>query len=71
MYFLTLVKWYSIYINDIVIVVSKNVDNVLLKMVDPTETYQGWIIKNLNFYQSHWTVLEIFYSSDESSGVEC
>jgi hypothetical protein len=41
MYFLILVKWYNIYINDIVIVVSKNVDNVLLKMVDPTETCQG------------------------------
>jgi hypothetical protein len=46
MYFLILVKLYNFYINDIVIVVSKNVDNVLLKMVDPTETCQGWIIKN-------------------------
>jgi hypothetical protein len=45
-----LVKRYNIYINNIVIVLSINVDDVLLKMVDPTETYQGWKIKNNNFY---------------------
>jgi hypothetical protein len=45
MYFLILVKWYNICINDIVMVVSKNVDNALLKMIDPTETCQGRIIK--------------------------
>jgi hypothetical protein len=40
---------YNIYINDIVIVVSENVDNALLKMADLTETCQGRIIKNHNF----------------------
>jgi hypothetical protein len=36
-----LIKRYHIYINYIVMVVSINVDDVLLKMVDPTETCEG------------------------------
>jgi hypothetical protein len=38
MFFLMLVKRCNIYISNIVMVVSINVDDVLLKMVDPTET---------------------------------
>jgi hypothetical protein len=44
-----LVERYNIYINNIVMVVSINPDDVLLKTVDPTETCEGWKIKN-NFY---------------------
>jgi hypothetical protein len=43
-------KMYNIYINNIVIVVSINVDDVLLMTADLTETCQGWKIKNNNFY---------------------
>jgi hypothetical protein len=41
MFFLMLVKSYNIYVNNIVMVVSINVDDVLLKTVDPTETCEG------------------------------
>jgi hypothetical protein len=36
---------------------------ILLKMVAPTETFQGWKIKKEkeNFYQSHWTELIITF----------
>jgi hypothetical protein len=38
--------------------------DVLLKMVAPTETCKRWQIKKKkkNVYQSHWTVLIIFYA---------
>jgi hypothetical protein len=48
--------------NDIVIVVSACIDNVLLKTVALTETCKGWKIKKHNIYQSHWTALIIFYT---------
>jgi hypothetical protein len=47
---------------DIVIVVSECIDNVLLKMVSPTETCKGWNIKKHNIYQSHWKALITFYT---------
>jgi hypothetical protein len=68
MYMLVLVKIYNIYIYDMVIVVSRCVGNILLKMVFLTETCKGWKIKKTTVINHTGWWLEILYTISSVMG---